>query len=211
MGATKRVAEWLVADAAQRTGRPYVSVRFGNVLGSAGSVVPLFQRQLENGEPLTVTDPEMTRYFMTIPEAGWLILDAAAIGQPGDLLVLDMGEPVRIMDLATDLIRLSGREVDRVPIQITGLRPGEKLHEKLFYEFETVEPTDVSKILRVHESVVPADIVDQSRRLLAKALGDTELELRETLFETIALRDEPRAAVWAMPVRRGAEVTVASA
>jgi FlaA1/EpsC-like NDP-sugar epimerase len=211
MGATKRVAEWLVADAAQRTGRPYVSVRFGNVLGSAGSVLPLFQRQLENGEPLTVTDPEMTRYFMTIQEAGWLILDAAAIGQPGDVLVLDMGEPVRIMDLATDLIRLSGREVDRVPIQITGLRPGEKLHEKLFYEFETVEPTDVSKILRVHESVVPADIVDQSRRLLAKALGDTELELRETLFETIALRDEPRAAVWAMPVRRGAEVTVASA
>jgi FlaA1/EpsC-like NDP-sugar epimerase len=210
MGATKRVAEWLVADAARRTGRPYVSVRFGNVLGSAGSVLPLFQRQLENGEPLTVTDAEMTRYFMTIQEAGWLILDAAAIGRPGDVLVLDMGEPVRIMDLATDLIRLSGRDVDRVPIQITGLRPGEKLHEKLFYEFENVEPTDVTKILRVQESVVPSDIVEQSRRLLAKALGDTEPELRESLFETIALRDEHRAGIRPLPARRAVEVPVSA-
>ncbi len=122
-----------------------------------------------------------------------------------------MGEPVRIMDLATDLIRLSGRDVDRVPIQITGLRAGEKLHEKLFYEYENVEPTDVTKILRVQESVVPADIVAQSRRLLAKALGDTEPELRDTLFETIALRDEPRTAVLELPARRAAEVQVASA
>ena len=210
MGATKRMAEWLVADAARRTGRPYVSVRFGNVLGSAGSVLPLFQRQLENGEPLTVTDPEMTRYFMTIQEAGWLILDAAAIGRPGDVLVLDMGEPVRIMDLATDLIRLSGRDVDRVPIQITGLRPGEKLHEKLFYEFESVDVTDVAKILRVQESVVPSDIVNQSRRLLAMALGDTEDELRRTLFEAIAVRGTPRTTVTSLPARRTSEVAAVS-
>ena len=108
MGASKRIAEMLVADAARRTGRPYVSVRFGNVLGSTGSVVPIFQEQLENGEPLTITHPDMTRFFMTIPEAAWLILDAAALGRDGDLFVLDMGEPVRIMDLARDLVRLAG-------------------------------------------------------------------------------------------------------
>ena len=136
MGASKRVAEMLVADAARRTGRPYVSVRFGNVLGSTGSVVPIFQEQLENGEPLTITHPEMTRFFMTIPEAAWLILDAAALGRDGDLFVLDMGEPVRIMDLARDLVRLAGRDPDSQPIEIVGLRPGEKLHEQLFYDAE---------------------------------------------------------------------------
>jgi FlaA1/EpsC-like NDP-sugar epimerase len=140
MGASKRIAEMLVAGA-RRTSRPYVSVRFGNVLGSTGSVVPIFQEQLENGEPLTITDPAMTRYFMTIPEAAWLILDAAALGRTGDLFVLDMGEPVRIMDLAHDLVRLAGRDPDAQPIEITGLRPGEKLHEELFYDAERVEPT----------------------------------------------------------------------
>src|SRR5664279_6297220 len=133
MGASKRIAEMLVADTAHRTGRPYVSVRFGNVLGSTGSVVPIFQEQLENGEPLTITDAAMTRFFMTIPEAAWLILDAAALGKSGDLFVLDMGEPVRIMDLAHDLVRLAGRDPESQPIEIVGLRPGEKLHEELFY------------------------------------------------------------------------------
>ena len=113
MGASKRIGEMLVADAARRTGRPYVSVRFGNVLGSTGSVVPIFQEQLENGEPLTITHPDMTRFFMTIPEAAWLILDAAALGRNGDLFVLDMGEPVRVMDLARDLIRLAGRDPEQ--------------------------------------------------------------------------------------------------
>jgi FlaA1/EpsC-like NDP-sugar epimerase len=146
MGATKRIAEWLVGDAARSTGQAYVSVRFGNVLGSNGSVVPIFQSQLENGEPLTVTHPDMTRYFMTIQEAGSLILDAAAIGRQGDLFVLDMGEPVRILDLARDLIRLSGRDSDSVPIRYTGVRPGEKLNEQLFYDSETVEPTEAPKL-----------------------------------------------------------------
>jgi FlaA1/EpsC-like NDP-sugar epimerase len=185
MGATKRLAELLVANVADRTGRAYVAVRFGNVLGSAGSVLPVFQSQLENGDPITVTHPEMTRYFMTIQEAGWLILDAGAIGRPADLFVLDMGEPVKIVDLARDLIRLSGQ--GGVPIRYTGLRPGEKLHERLFYETETVQKTDVDKILRVADGTrPPQDVESRARRLLELALGDRDAELRKLLFETIS-------------------------
>jgi FlaA1/EpsC-like NDP-sugar epimerase len=186
MGATKRLAEWLVADAAARTGRPYVAVRFGNVLGSAGSVLPIFQSQLENGEAITVTHPEMSRYFMTIEEAGWLILDAAAIGRPGDLFVLDMGKPVKIIDMVQDLIRLAGREMESVPIRFIGLRPGEKLHEKLFYSTEQVEQTDVDKILRVKDSRSPVDIEDRADELLRLAYGDHDDELRELLFASVA-------------------------
>ena len=186
MGATKRLAEWLVADAAARTGRPYVAVRFGNVLGSAGSVLPIFQSQLENGEAITVTHPEMSRYFMTIQEAGWLILDAAAIGRPGDLFVLDMGEPVKIIDMVHDLIRLAGRDVESVPIRFTGLRPGEKLHERLFYETENVALTDVDKIFRVVDVRSPDDIEARARRLLALAYGDRDEELRTALFDSVA-------------------------
>jgi len=186
MGATKRLAEWLIGDAAMRTGRAYVAVRFGNVLGSAGSVLPIFQSQLENGEPLTITHPDMTRYFMTIQEAGWLILDAAAVGRAGDLFVLDMGEPVKIVDMARDLIRLSGHEDGSVPIRFTGLRPGEKLHERLFYETERVEQTEVDKILRVAEAMPPSDVAIRARRLLELALGDRDAELRTALFELVS-------------------------
>jgi FlaA1/EpsC-like NDP-sugar epimerase len=185
MGATKRLAEWLVADAAIRTNRPYVAVRFGNVLGSAGSVLPIFQGQLENGEPITITHPEMTRYFMTMPEAGWLILDASVIGRPGDLFVLDMGEPVKIVDMARDLIRLAGRGDGGVPIRFTGLRPGEKLHERLFYETETVEPTEVEKIRRVADAGPPPDVSERAHCLLELALGDRDEELRAALFELV--------------------------
>jgi FlaA1/EpsC-like NDP-sugar epimerase len=186
MGATKRMAEWLVADAAERTGRAYVAVRFGNVLGSAGSVLPIFQGQLENGEPITITHPEMTRYFMTIQEAGWLILDAGAIGHPGDLFVLDMGEPVKIVDMARDLIRLAGRADGSVAIRYTGLRAGEKLHERLFYETEKVERTDVDKILRVADAARPTDVAWRANHLLALALGDRDDELRTALFEMVS-------------------------
>jgi FlaA1/EpsC-like NDP-sugar epimerase len=186
MGATKRLAEWLVSDAAARTGRSYVAVRYGNVLGSAGSVLPIFQSQLENGEAITITHPEMSRYFMTIQEAGWLILDAAAIGKAGDLFVLDMGEPVKIVDIARDLIRLAGREADSVPIRFTGLRPGEKLHERLFYETEKVEDTDVDKIFRVMDSRAPEDIEERARALLQLAYGDHDEELRQALFDSVA-------------------------
>ena len=114
--------------------------------------MPLFQRQLREGVPLTVTHPDMTRYFMTIPEASRLILEAALIGQPGDLFVLDMGEPVRIVDLARDLARLAGRDPDSVAIEYIGLRPGEKLHESLFYDREAIEPTRHPKVLRARQS-----------------------------------------------------------
>ncbi len=183
MGASKRIAEMLVADTARRTGRPYVSVRFGNVLGSNGSVVPIFQEQLENGQALTVTHRDMTRFFMAIPEAAWLILDAAALGRTGDLFVLDMGEPVRVMDLARDLVRLAGRDPDSQPIDVVGLRPGEKIHEQLFYEAEEVEPTASAKVLRAVAPPPPESVRDDVWRMLAMAGGEDEAELREMLLD----------------------------
>ncbi|MEO6578622.1 MAG: nucleoside-diphosphate sugar epimerase/dehydratase [Candidatus Limnocylindria bacterium] len=183
MGATKRVAEALVCDAAMRTGNRYVSVRFGNVLGSSGSVVPIFQQQLERGDPITITHPEMTRYFMTIPEAVSLILDAAAIGSPGSLLVLDMGEPIRILDLAHDLIRLSGRDPESVPIEFTGLRAGEKLHEELFYATESVRPTQSAKVMLAAPQTVVDDILNRVARLISLADGDHDEALRDELFD----------------------------
>jgi FlaA1/EpsC-like NDP-sugar epimerase len=194
MGASKRIAEMLVADAARRTGRPYVSVRFGNVLGSSGSVVPIFQQQLENGEPLTITHADMTRFFMTIPEAAWLILDAAALGRDGDLFVLDMGEPVRIMDLARDLVRLAGRDPESQPIETVGLRPGEKLHEQLFYDAEQVEPTASTKVLRALAPPAPPDVRDHVRRLLALATGDQDGALRGALLGYVRGVDGPVAS-----------------
>ncbi|MEP6618926.1 MAG: nucleoside-diphosphate sugar epimerase/dehydratase [bacterium] len=153
MGATKRIAEHIVHECALETGRGYVSVRFGNVLGSRGSVVPTFMRQIAAGGPVTITHPDMTRYFMTIPEAVQLVLQAAAIGQEGEVFVLDMGEPVRVFDLATDLIRLSGLEplVD-IDVQFTGTRPGEKLFEELFFTGADVTPTTHPKILRARDA-----------------------------------------------------------
>jgi FlaA1/EpsC-like NDP-sugar epimerase len=192
MGASKRVAEMLVADAARRTSRPYVSVRFGNVLGSNGSVVPIFQEQLEKGEPLTITHPDMTRYFMTIPEASWLILDAAALGANGDLFVLDMGDPIRIIDLARDLVRLAGRDPDTQPMDIVGLRPGEKLHEELFYESEHVEPTSVAKVMRAGSQSPPTRVRDDVLELLALATGGREEQLRTALVAYAISAGEPR-------------------
>ena len=204
MGASKRIAELLVAEAARRTGRPYVSVRFGNVLGSTGSVVPIFQEQLENGEPLTITHPDMTRYFMTIPEAAWLILDAAAIGRNGDLFVLDMGEPVRIIDLARDLVRLAGRDPESQPMETVGLRPGEKLHEQLFYDAEHVEPTMNVKVLRALTPPPPRDVREDVRRLLTMATGADEGALRLALLAYVGgLGETPQTTELADATRWG--------
>ena len=153
MGATKRVAEQLVHECALERESGYVSVRFGNVLGSRGSVVPTFMKQIAEGGPVTITHPDMTRYFMTIPEAVQLVLQAAALGDQGEVFVLDMGDPVRVSDLAMDLIRLSGLEpgVD-IEVNFTGVRPGEKLFEELFFKGAHVVPTDHPKILRARDS-----------------------------------------------------------
>jgi FlaA1/EpsC-like NDP-sugar epimerase len=151
LGQTKAVCEWIVEAAAarERNGTHFISVRFGNVLGSSGSVIPLFRRQIARGGPVTVTHPEMTRYFMTIPEAVQLIIQAGAIGESGDVYVLDMGTPVRILDLAHNMIRLSGKEPDRdITIEFIGVRPGEKLHEELWADGEDAAPTAHAKILR---------------------------------------------------------------
>ena len=148
MGATKRVAEMLTICVNDDPERRFMAVRFGNVIGSSGSVIPLFQEQISRGSPLTVTHPDVRRYFMSIPEAAQLILQAGAMGSGKEIFILDMGEPVRIADLARDLIRLNGLEPERdIPIQFTGLRPGEKLYEELITEGEGIVPTNHDKIL----------------------------------------------------------------
>lgn len=162
MGATKRIGELIVQHAVRRIGRPYVVVRFGNVLGSQGSVVPLFQAQIASGGPVTVTHPEATRYFMTIPEAVRLVLQAAALGKGGEVFVLDMGQPLRIYDLACDLIRLHGLEPESdIPIVFTGLRPGERLHETLYTAAEQVQQTAHPGIqVATEEPPIPAQELD---------------------------------------------------
>jgi FlaA1/EpsC-like NDP-sugar epimerase len=158
MGATKRLAEQIVLrwPALCESQTDFRAVRFGNVLGSDGSVIPLFKKQLAAGQPITVTHPEVTRYFMTIPEAVQLVLQAAALPDAGGrICMLEMGEPVRIVELAENLIRLSGLEpYTDVPIVFTGLRPGEKLHEELMSERELTVPTAVSKV-RIVQTAEP--------------------------------------------------------
>ncbi len=147
MGATKRAAEKVIsALAADHPGTRFMAVRFGNVLGSSGSVIPKFKEQIARGGPVTVTHPDIIRFFMTIPEAARLVLQAASIGRSGQVLVLDMGEPVRIVDLARDLIRLSGHSVDEIKIVFSGLRPGEKLFEELLADGDTTLPTTISRL-----------------------------------------------------------------
>jgi FlaA1/EpsC-like NDP-sugar epimerase len=165
MGASKALAEWAVEAAAVRHPETrYATVRFGNVLGSSGSVVPIFRRQIAAGGPVTVTDPRMKRYFMTIPEAVQLIIRAGSLGATGaELFVLEMGEPVRIVELAETMIRLSGLEPERdIAVEIVGARPGEKLHEELFNPYERPQPTPVQKILRAARDPVDAAWVERT-------------------------------------------------
>jgi FlaA1/EpsC-like NDP-sugar epimerase len=147
MGASKRVAE-LLLQSFQGNRTKFMAVRFGNVVGSSGSVVPIFRRQIEHGGPVTVTHPDVNRYFMTIPEAAQMIMQAGAMGEGGEIFILRMGTPVRIADMARDLIRLSGKEPDRdIKIVFTGLREGEKLYEELITVGEGIVPTGHKKIM----------------------------------------------------------------
>ena len=179
MGASKRVAELVLQASAQEGNGPtcFAMVRFGNVLGSSGSVVPLFRRQIAEGGPITLTHPEIIRYFMTIPEAAQLVLQAAVQAQGGDVFLLDMGEPVRIKDLAEQMVRLSGLSVrdaqhpgGDIEIVCTGLRPGEKLYEELLIDADS-EPTQHPLIYRAHEQALPPEQLWPQIDALEAAIG----------------------------------------
>jgi FlaA1/EpsC-like NDP-sugar epimerase len=187
MGATKRIAEHLVHQCAMESKSGYVAVRFGNVLGSRGSVVPTFMRQIADGGPVTITHPDMTRYFMTIPEAVQLVLQAAALGNEGEVFVLDMGEPVRVFDLATDLIRLSGLEPDvDIEVRFTGTRPGEKLFEELFFKGADVTPTIHPKILRARDAEASRhDTVDIQALIDAARNNGSDGKIRRLLLQLV--------------------------
>ncbi len=183
MGASKALCEYVVeAEAQQHPGTRFIAVRFGNVLGSSGSVIPTFRRQILDGGPVTVTDPEMTRFFMTIPEAVQLIVQAGGVGQSGDVFVLDMGDPVRIWDLAHDMVRLMGREPGKdIEISVIGRRPGEQLHERLFADDESVERTHHDKLMRARRGRIDAGWLstrlDEIDAALARGADDEALEL----------------------------------
>ncbi len=172
MGATKRMCEMIIQAMSKVSKTQFVAVRFGNVLGSNGSVIPLFKRQIENGGPLTVTHKEITRFFMTIPEAAQLVIQAACFAGGGEIFVLDMGQPVRIYDLAVNMIRLSGLVPDKdIKIEISGLRPGEKLYEELLMSEEGLKKTSHSKIFIGHPLDIDMSIVDYKLKTLEAALN----------------------------------------
>jgi len=162
MGASKALAEHAVEAESQRfPGTRFATVRFGNVLGSSGSVVPIFRRQIAKGGPITVTDERMTRYFMTIPEAVQLIIRSGSLGRGGEIFVLEMGDPVRIIDLARDMVELSGLRPDEdIAIEVVGRRPGEKLHEELFNPYERPQPTPAERIQRAERTPLEPEVVD---------------------------------------------------
>ena len=187
MGATKRVAEMIVCHAAHTHGAHFMAVRFGNVLGSRGSVVPTFMRQIRNGGPITLTHPDMRRYFMTIPEATRLVLQAGAIGSGGEVFCLDMGEPVRIYDLALDLIRLSGlTEGEDIEIVFNGVRPGEKLYEELFFSGDEVLKTSHPKIMKARYDAPDLRVYMQIVQLIESAMRNaSDSYLRRSLEEIV--------------------------
>jgi FlaA1/EpsC-like NDP-sugar epimerase len=199
-GATKRMAEMVVLDAARRTGNAFSVVRFGNVLGSRGSVVPLFKRMIAAGGPLQITHPDMERFFMTIPEAVHLVLQAAAMGEGGEAFLLNMGEQVRILDLAEDLIRLSGLEPGRdIEIEFTGIRPGEKLREELWEGDKTYDRTAHPDVFRsdaedmADEATVRATL-ERLADLVAASQPEAIIDLLDEVVPGSAIRANLRPA-----------------
>lgn len=187
MGATKRLAEKLLERMQTFHGQTttFNMVRFGNVLGSTGSVIPKFQKQIQKGGPITVTHPEINRYFMSIPEAAQLVIQAATMGQGGEVFVLDMGKPVRIVDLAKNMIRLSGFTEDQIAIEYTGLRPGEKLYEELMADEETTSATSHGK-LRIAKTVPTAEgLIKRFEEWISESDARTDEEVRKQLKEWI--------------------------
>ncbi|MCL2348349.1 MAG: polysaccharide biosynthesis protein [Planctomycetaceae bacterium] len=186
MGTSKHLAERYVHAMSQASSTRFIVTRFGNVLGSTGSVVPIFRNQIQKGGPITVTDPEMTRYFMTIPEASQLVLQAAAMGKGGEIFVLDMGEQVRIVDLARDMIRLAGLPEHAVEIQYTGLRPGEKLYEELYFDSEQTLETDHPKLRAATHRLFPIELVQTQMHSLCRLLdGGSDDQLKEMLHDFV--------------------------
>jgi FlaA1/EpsC-like NDP-sugar epimerase len=197
MGASKWLAEQIVLGTAREDGRRWCAVRFGNVLGSRGSVVPLFTRQINAGGPVTVTDPRMTRYFMTIPEAVQLVLRAGSLAPAADLFLLDMGQPVQILDLAKRMIRLAGyRPGEDIEIRVVGTRPGERLSEVLTTCTEVTEPTADSSISRVLCAPPSrADLDDALQHIVAACeTNDQEAARRGLLSAVTVLRDQTAIA-----------------
>jgi FlaA1/EpsC-like NDP-sugar epimerase len=191
------MAEWIVEAAGQRHPRTrFTIVRFGNVLASSGSVVPIFRSQIEHGGPVTVTDPEMTRYFMTIPESVQLVIKAADLGgASGEVYVLEMGEPVRIIDLARNMIKLAGYEPDgEIAIEIVGVRPGEKIHEELFNADESSLPTAAERIVRaVRTDPLDPDWVEGTvARLESLVASGDEAGLAEHVVELMGAEGSAR-------------------
>jgi FlaA1/EpsC-like NDP-sugar epimerase len=188
MGVSKRVAEMVITHLNHQRRTQFVAVRFGNVLGSRGSVIPLFQEQIKKGGPVTVTHPEMKRYFMTIPESVLLVLQASTIGMGGEVLVLDMGEPIKIYDMACELIRLSGLEPNKdIPIVFTGIRPGEKLFEEVLMAEEGVESTTHPKIFkaRIRKSFTAEYLNERIERLEGFAQAQNTQSIIQILHELI--------------------------
>ena len=185
MGVSKQIAERFVHAISQISSTCFTVVRFGNVLGSDGSVVPIFQDQIRRGGPITVTDARMMRFFMTIPEASQLVLQAAAMGQGGEIFVLEMGEPVKIVDLARDLIRLSGLPEDSIEISFTGIRPGEKLYEELYFDDEETLPTAHPKLRAAYHRPYTLSEVRGTIAQLHELIHAPEVELRRKLCEVV--------------------------